>query len=490
MNDTTNRRFFAMLAALTAAAVFVVNCFIPLGVAVGVLYVVVVWLAYLARNERGIWITAGVCSLLTVLSLAVAPHGSETWKILANRGLALFAIWATAVPCVNALRTQAARAKTIDELRLARRFGTMVEAAPTAIAVVDRDGKVVLVNSELEKLFGYGRVELCGQVVDLLVPERFRPQHPAHRDGYFANPVARRMGTDRQLFARRKDGSEFPVELGLNSIETEEGRFVLSTIVDMTERNLLVESQRLLNAALQERTAALAESNEALAKSNVELQQFAYIASHDLQAPLRGIAGFAQFLQQDYHGKLDDTADEYIGHIVEGTQRMQRLINDLLTYSRIGSKIRALVPTNLADVFDDALLLLESEIEETGGEVTRGELPTVTGDSGLLSQLLQNLIGNALKYHGDRPPRVHVTAERSGNEWTVAVRDNGIGIDAKHYERIFEIFRRLHTQEQYPGTGIGLAVCRRIVLRLGGRIWVESEVGCGSTFRFTLPNQS
>ncbi len=269
------------------------------------------------------------------------------------------------------------------------------------------------------------------------------------------------------------------------------------------ERNRLAEeieqcrqaqvALRTLNEELQrqveDRTIAFAQANAALERSHLELQQFAYTASHDLQAPLRGIAGFAQFLQQDYQGRLDETADEYIGHIVDGAQRMQRLINDLLDYSRVESRARVFAPTNLAAVFDDAMSLLGADIEGAGGQVTRGELPTVIGDSAQLSQLLQNLIGNALKYHAADPPRVHLSANQNGREWIIAVRDNGIGIDAKYYERIFEIFRRLHTHDQFPGTGIGLALCRRIVSRHGGRIWVESEVGKGSTFHFTVPER-
>ncbi len=242
-----------------------------------------------------------------------------------------------------------------------------------------------------------------------------------------------------------------------------------------------------LEMRVLERTRELAASNAALEQSNFELQQFAYIVSHDLQAPLRGIAGFAQFLQQDYRGKLDQSADEYIAQIVECAGRMQRLISDLLAYSRLESQARSFAPTDLAKVFDDMVSLLRAEIDDVGGEVVRGDLPTVQGDPAQLSQLFQHLIGNAIKYHSDDLPRIRVTSERNGGEFMIAVQDNGISIDAKHHERIFEIFRRLHTHEQYPGTGIGLAICRRIVLRHGGRIWVESTVGNGSTFFVTFP---
>lgn len=244
--------------------------------------------------------------------------------------------------------------------------------------------------------------------------------------------------------------------------------------------------ERELANALHGANQTLQHRNEALKQSNLQLQQFAYIASHDLQTPLRAISGFTQILQSDYQGKLDDKADRYIERIVRGATRMQTLINDLLTYSRIESRSAPFRPTNLNEIFDDALGLLHTSIEDTGGKVTRDQLPMVIGDRAQLCQLLYNLIGNGIKYHGHEKPRVHVSAEQNGRLWTIAVRDNGIGINPKHHEKIFEIFRRLHTAEQYPGTGIGLAVCHRIVQRHGGKIWLESEVGKGSVFYFTL----
>ncbi|MDC0936937.1 ATP-binding protein [Pirellulales bacterium] len=236
-----------------------------------------------------------------------------------------------------------------------------------------------------------------------------------------------------------------------------------------------------------ERTEELAAANTALAHSNIELQQFAYVASHDLQTPLRGIAGFAQFLHEDYSQQLDDRAKEYTGRIVEGVARMQRLITDLLAYSRVDSGANSCSEVDLNETFDDAAMLLSASIDELGAEVTRDALPTVRGDGAQLSQLLQNLIGNGIKYCSEVTPRVHLSAEPLGSGWQIAVRDNGIGISEKDHPKIFEIFRRLHSQLDYPGTGIGLAVCRRIVLRHGGEIWLESEVGAGSCFYFTVP---
>jgi light-regulated signal transduction histidine kinase (bacteriophytochrome) len=244
------------------------------------------------------------------------------------------------------------------------------------------------------------------------------------------------------------------------------------------------------NEELNRRNAELGDAKDALELSNVELQQFAYIASHDLQTPLRSIAAFAQFLQKDYEGQLDEQADDYIGRLVGGVKRMQNLITDLLAYSRVESRAAPFVAVDLNQLCDDVVVLLRTCVEDAGGRVTRDELPTVVGDRSQLSQLLQNLIDNALKYRHKDPPRVHVSAEQNGSGWTISVRDNGIGIDARHHEQIFEVFRRLHTEREYPGTGIGLAICRRIVQRHGGHLWLESKPGQGSTFYFTVPEFS
>ncbi len=271
-----------------------------------------------------------------------------------------------------------------------------------------------------------------------------------------------------------------------------EGDFTEADLLRLTRMAQLMSpsfSLQYANEKLHRRNEELTEAKEALEQSNVELQHFAYVASHDLQTPLRGIAGFAQFLQKDYQGRFDERADDFLVRIVDGAKRMQTLINDLLDYSRVESRSRPFEPVDLNETFEDAVALLRSSIEDTHGEVTRGELPTVVGDRSQISQLLQNLIGNAIKYHGDKPPQVRVSAENKGGRWTIAVRDNGIGIAAKHRESIFEIFRRLHSADKYPGTGIGLAVCRRIVQRHGGNIWFESEPGQGSTFFFTIASR-
>lgn len=371
-------------------------------------------------------------------------------------------------------------------------FRATIESAPTAMIMIDKGGKMVLANAEAVRLFGYTQQELLGQPVELLVPERFRRAHPGLRSGFFGNPHARRMGAGRDLFGARKDGTEFPIEIGLNPVETQQGSFVLSAIVDITERKRMEDALRNVNDELErrvtERTAQLARTNEAMERSNIELQQFAYIASHDLQAPLRSIAGFVQLLQQDYGGKLDARADEWIRRTVDNTQFMQTLIHDLLSYSQVESRARPFAPVPCNQVFDESVSVLEGSIAEAKAVVARDELPTVIGDRPQLVQLMLNLIANAIKYHGAAAPRVQVSARKGDGEWIFSVADNGIGIPPKHHEKIFEIFRRLHTRHAYPGTGIGLAVCRRVVHRHEGRIWVDSEPGRGSTFHFTIPD--
>jgi light-regulated signal transduction histidine kinase (bacteriophytochrome) len=236
----------------------------------------------------------------------------------------------------------------------------------------------------------------------------------------------------------------------------------------------------------KQREEELTRTAMELTRSNGELQQFAYVASHDLQEPLRAVAGCVQLLAQRYQGKLDGRADQFIRHAVEGAARMQTLITDLLAYSRVSTKAKSFEPTECNAVLRDVLADLTVAVRESGAQITADSLPAVTVDSTQLRQLLQNLIGNALKFRAQAPLSIHVGVTRREDAWLFSIRDNGIGIGSEYLNRIFEIFKRLHTRKEYPGNGIGLAICKKIVEQHGGQIWVESERGRGSVFYFTL----
>jgi PAS domain S-box-containing protein len=338
-------------------------------------------------------------------------------------------------------------------------------------------GEIVLLNAQAEKQFGYGRDELLGLNVttivegfkELLIEDALRSAEDAR---------APQDGTGVELTGRRKNGSPFPIEVTLSPLESTEGVLVTAAIRDITATRTKAE-------------ALLLRKVEELKRSNEELAQFAYIASHDLQEPLRMVASYTQLLSRRYKGKLDADADEFIAFAVDGANRMQRLIQDLLAYSRVGTKGKDLVETSSEDALQQALTNLRGAIQDGGALVTHDPLPTVLADERQLIQLFQNLVGNAIKYQSPGVPRVHVSAARNGGtKWMFSVKDNGLGIDSKYFERIFGMFQRLHKRDEFSGTGIGLAICKKIAERHGGRISVESQPGQGSTFSFALAGGS
>lgn len=481
----------------------------------------------------------------------------------------------------------------------------IVESAPTAIVMIRRDGRIELVNKETERLFGYGREELLGQTIEVLLPERFRSGHPVLRAALFADPQVRRIGAGRDLFALRKDGSEFPVEIGLNPIDTEDGLFVLGAIVDITQRRRLEEKLRhgeerfrllvegvqdyaimLLDpegrvitwnagaerikgyqaeeivgqhvsqffpqeaidrgepghelevARTQDRcedegwrvrkdgsqfwanvvvTALRAEdgtfkgfsnitrdlserrqgeeNSRAIAaelqRSNTELDDFAYIVSHELKEPLRGIAYVASFLIADYHDQLGEDGRKNLLSFQRLTQRMSALIGALAKYSRVGRSQLELADTDLNRTIREVLDGLRVPIEESRVDIRIPRpLPRIRCERVLAAEVFHNLVSNAIKYN-DKPDKWVEVGWRAGDHPedppVFYVRDNGIGIPEKHFESVFRIFKRLHGRDNYGGgTGAGLTIARKIVERHGGRIWLASEPGKGTTFDFTL----
>jgi PAS domain S-box-containing protein len=354
------------------------------------------------------------------------------------------------------------------------RFRIAVESSPAAIVLVDREGKIDYANVKTRELFGYERRELEGRSIEILVPDRYRDGHPAHRERFLADPVARPMGAGRDLFGRRQDGSEFPIEIGLNPIETEDGTFVLVSIVDISERKRAEDRLR--------RTA------EDLARSNSDLEQFAYAASHDLQEPLRMITSYLQLLERRYMG-ADENARMCVGHAVQGAQHMGLLIDGLLAYSRAGTSGMKLTRFPAGRAVERAVLNLQAAIEASRATLSTSELPEIEADLVLLAEVFQNLIANAIKFCSGPAPRIEISCESSDEDWLFRVRDNGIGIDTAYAERIFGVFQRLHPRDRYPGSGIGLSISRKIVERHGGSIRLGSSGADGSEFVFTLPKR-
>jgi light-regulated signal transduction histidine kinase (bacteriophytochrome) len=306
------------------------------------------------------------------------------------------------------------------------------------------------------------------------MPERLREAHLRAFQRFLDTREARIIGRPVELTALRKDGSEFPVELSLASWESEDGIHFTGIVRDITERRAADES--------------LSEKMEELARSNAELGLFTYVASHDLREPLRTVGSNVQLVARRLGAELDDEVRRSIDFALSGVRRMQGLIDDLLIYSRVGTEGKSFAMIEAGTALSEAEANLRVAIEESGAEIERGRLPRVRGDHSQIVQLFQNLLSNAIKFRRDgETPRVRISAEREGPDWMFTVEDNGIGIEPAYVDHVFTIFQRLHAEERYPGTGIGLAVCRKILERHGGRIWVEPRSGEGATFRFTLP---
>ena len=357
---------------------------------------------------------------------------------------------------------------------------SFLEAASQGFIAIGADGRILMVNRRIEEMFGYTREELLGQEIEILLPERYRVTHATHRRGFFDEPRVRAMGRGMDLAARRKEGTEFPIEVGLSYTDADGARIALGFVSDITERTKHEK-------ALRNAHAELARVNAALRRSNSELEQFASIASHDMQEPLRMVTSYLDLLQRRYGNQLDQDAQDFIRFAVEGAQRMKDMIREVLALSRAGTRPVNKRPISAREILNTALKNLNAAIAERHAEISTGDLPEIVADPGLLAQVFQNLIGNAIKFTRNRTPQVRVAAEARPGEWLFSIQDNGIGIDPIHRERVFLIFERLEAADEFPGSGVGLAICKKIVERHGGRIWVDSIPGEGSVFYFTIP---
>jgi PAS domain S-box-containing protein len=374
-----------------------------------------------------------------------------------------------------------------SELAMAR-LAAIVESSDDAILSVTTEGAVVSWNSAAERIYGYKAEEIIGRPISVTTP----PDRAEEVRSLLGKLKQGRGLQNFEILCLKKNGKPFFASLTLSPMKDPDGevRLISSIVRDVSEHKMSEAKLQILAGELEQR--------------NQELQQFAYVASHDLREPLRTMASYTQLLARRYKDRLDADANDFIGYVVNAAARMQALIDDLLTYSRLGRQTKPPVLTDFEAVLHEVVENLSTTIGESGAVVTHDPLPTLSAEAIEMTQLYQNLIANALKFHGKDPPRVHISAQerqrpRDGNlggpnsqpetEWVFSVRDNGIGIDPKNAGRIFMIFQRLHTQEEYPGTGIGLAICKKIVEHNGGRIWVESEPGKGTTFYFTIPKQ-
>jgi PAS domain S-box-containing protein len=350
----------------------------------------------------------------------------------------------------------------------------VVHDAMDAIITIDGQGTVVEYNPAAAEMFGYSADEAKGRYLsDLIVPERFKEPHTQGLARFRATGEGPILGQRIELDARRRDGTEFPVELSVVKLEGTERLLFTGFVRDLTR---LKRAQKDLESTIAD-----------LRRSNEDLEQFAYVASHDLQEPLRMVTVFMEMLDAQYGGRLDPEAERYITYAVEGAERLRRLVDGLLAYSRIGTRGASPEPCACGGVVDEALRNLALRVEETRATIRVGDLPTVWADATQLQQVFMNLLSNALKFHGDEAPAIDVRCRRDGQHWEFVVEDNGIGFDPGQENRIFQMFQRLHARQKYEGSGIGLAVAKRIVERHGGRMWAVSKPGKGASFHFVLP---
>lgn len=347
----------------------------------------------------------------------------------------------------------------------------MVEASPNAIILVSMTGKIVLANKQTERLFNYEQEELIGKRVECLLPSRYRDNHPHLRNMFFTHLIDRPMGAGRDLFATKKDGVEFPIEIGLNPIFIDGEDAVLTTITDISRRKKLEEKEKIYLKKIEDK--------------NKELEEFAYIASHDLRAPLQSISSFTQLIEEQ-KDKLDDDGNQSISSIKDSVKRMNELISGLLDFGKIG-KTSKLVEVDLNEVLKNVIDDLSYIIKESNSEINIGKLPIIKAYRTEIRLLFQNLIANAIKFRQpNTKPKIIINFEQIKNAWKFSVNDNGIGITPNEQKKVFALFKRTENAKTYEGTGIGLAHCRKIVELHNGEINVESKINEGSTFYFTI----
>lgn len=488
-----------------ALGIFVADCLTPLGIGMGSLYILVVVATFPLNHP---WTTKiAIIGAIFLIFLgywgSISKLGYETAVI--NRSLSTLCVLVTGYMTLKNISSRQAlqtvkedlevkyglqtkelkeqnqtMSVLLEDLKLTkndledkeRRLRVFVDAFPSGMLIVNHLGNVVFANKLIETLFGYSQLELIGQSIDTLVPKRFQQNHARHRVAFLEHPSTRAMGAGRDLFARRKDGSEFPVEIGLNPISTPDGLMVLSSVVDISAR--------------KQHEAELKRLNQQLANQNQELEAYNYAVSHDLRTPLRAIHNYAEFLLEDLSTKVSSEQSEYLTGITTAVYEAEELVSDLLELSRLN--IKDFVPQicHVGNIIAKTLFLLNFEKDV---EIHQpAEWPTVLGHEHLLKQIFQNLLANGVKFNHSSPKVLTMNWRQEPHGMiTFTVEDNGIGVSEPYQDKIFQVFERLHTNREYEGTGIGLAIVKNAVSRLGGEIRVKSELGKGSIFSFTVP---
>lgn len=418
---------------------------------------------------------------LPASELAIAAqegrYEDENWRVRKDGSK----FWASVV--ITALRDTSGKLQGFGKVtrdlterkKQEEKFSTIVESVPNGIILVNSDGKIILCNSDAEKMFGYAREEMLGNTVELLVPTRFQKNHPTHRTGFTNNPQKRQMGAGRDLSGLRKDGTEFPVEIGLNPIHLPEGHCVLASVVDITERKGIEDK--------------LHKAYEQVQQKNEEMEQFVYTVSHDLKAPLVTSTSFIGFLREDIAKQNYAEVPDSLDRLEKAHKRMQELISDLLQLSRVGRMDLNSEEIQLIPLFNE-ILDSNSELLREKNVKTRlsGEDVTITADHKRITQVFDNLINNAIKYASDVPtPEIQIFFEDLSDEVQVCVKDNGPGIEPQYHKKIFGLFQRLETDKE--GTGVGLTIVSRIIQLHGGRVWVNSDRGQGAEFWVSIPKK-